>query len=95
MKLKEKKKKFDVEFLGGFAGIVLIICAVMAFLDFENAPSFFGGVIAMGAVLNGLLAWMKLRDKNYLVGMLLVIVTLALIALFIMQILIYGEVVGS
>lgn len=95
MKLKEKKKKFDVEILGGFAGIVLIVCGIMAFLDFENAPSFFGGVIAIGAILNGLLAWMKLRDKNYLVGMLLVIVTVVLIALFVMQILIYGEVISS
>lgn len=87
MKTDKGKSTLDVEFLGSVAGLILIVCAVMAFLDLERAPGFFVLVTGMGIVVNGILTYLRLRKKNYVLGAVLGILTAALLVLFVMQIL--------
>lgn len=86
MKGRWGKRTLDVGFLGSIAGIVLIVCAVAAFLDLENAPGFFVLVTGMGVFVNGVLAYLRFQKKNYILGAVLAVLTVALLVLFVMQI---------
>lgn len=86
MELKKNKGIWNIESLGGIAGVALIICVIMAFLDYENASVFFIMIIGLGSLINGILAYLKFRKKNYLLGVIMTAVTAALLLLVVMQI---------
>lgn len=74
-----------MEFLGSIAGLVLIVCAVAAFLDMENAPGFFVLVSGLGVLVNGSLAGLRFIKKRYISATVLTILTVALLVLFAVQ----------
>lgn len=88
LKYGKNKRVLKVEFFGGIVALILIICAVLAFLNYENAAVFFCIVVAMGSVLNAILAYLKLRKRNYLLGVVFGLITVALLVLLVIQIVI-------
>ena len=65
MNKKKVRRTLDLEFFGSIAGLLLIVCAVAAFLDMENAPGFFVLVTGLGVLVNGILASLRFSKKNY------------------------------
>lgn len=85
MNKKKVRRTLDLEFMGSIAGLILIICTVAGFLDMENAPGFFVLVSGMGVLVNGILAGLKFIKQRYVSAAVLTILTVALLALFVVQ----------
>lgn len=85
MNKKKARKNLDLEFCGGIAGLVLIVCAVAGFLDMDNAPGFFVLVTGMGALMNGILAGLGFLKKRYVSAAVLAFLTVALLVLLAVQ----------
>ncbi len=86
MKHKKCRKMLDIEFVGGIAGLLLIICAVISFLDMENAQGFFAIATGLGTLMNGILSWLKFEKRRYVSGIGMMMVTVTLLVLFLIQI---------
>lgn len=86
MKRKKVRDTFELEVVGGMTGGVILILAIAGVLDFSQAAVFFTVAIGFGAVLNGLISTVQFWKKNYILGSLFFLITLALIVLLILQI---------
>lgn len=83
---RKTKDSFELEVVGGLLGGVILILTLAGILDYRQAPVFFTVTIGFGIVLNGLLCVIRLWKKNYILGTLLGAVTLAMLVLFLFQI---------
>jgi len=88
MRGKRTKDIFDIEMAGGTAGILVILFAVAAFMDADNAPIYFTVTIGIGSILNCILSVLRFRKKSIVRGSLLAALSAALFVLFVIQILI-------
>ena len=88
MKRKKERDTFELEVVGGVMGGVILLLAAAGLVNYRQAPVFFSAALGFGAALNGLLSTVRFWKKNYLLGSLFFLVALALVVLFILQILI-------
>ena len=88
MNKKKVRRTLDLEFMGILAGLLLIICVVAGFLDMENAPGFFVLASGMGVLVNGILAGLRFIKGKYISAAVLTILTVALLALFVVQLIV-------
>jgi len=93
MKNKQGGKGFRLEILGGVIAIALIVCALFAFLELDKTVLFFMIALGLGILLNGNLAYLQFCKKNYPLSIILSIITVALLVLFVLQILLGGSLI--
>lgn len=88
MKRKKERDTFELEVIGGVMGGIILLLGVAGLVNYRQASVFFSVAIGFGAALNGLLSTVRFWKKNYLLGAVFFLLALALVVLFVLQIVI-------
>lgn len=88
MKEKRIKDSYELEVAGGVTGGVILILLATGIIEIDEAPILFTAAIGFGGLLNGILAVSRFIRKNYILGALFSLVTIAMLVLFVLQIMI-------
>lgn len=85
MKKQRKSSTWDMEAVGMIAGIILIVCFNMIFVDVETASIFMTIVIGMGVIMNSAIAMLKFCWEKVVSGIFFSVLAVLLLVLFIVR----------
>lgn len=86
MKAPKANNSWDLEAIGIIAGLILIICFDVAFMEKDNSSVFITIVAGMGTILNSVLSLMKFQKGRKLTGFCFLALALGMLGWFLARI---------
>lgn len=86
MKAPKANNSWDLEAIGIIAGLILIICFDVTFIETDSSSIFITIVAGMGTILNSVLALLKFQKGRRLPGFFYLLAALGMLGWFLARI---------